>query len=162
MLAVSTTYHRWVYSARGRAAWRRADHATIFAAIAGTFTSMALVSIRLGWLIPLLVCMWTAAAIGAAVQLTGWRHAGRVGAVMYIASGWAGVLIVPALLRTGGVVPVALLFAGGVLYTAGAFGFSRGWPVLRPATFSYHEVWHVFTVAAAGVHLAALWMLATS
>src|SRR5687768_14792090 len=35
MLAVSTTYHRWVHTTRARAAWRRADHATIFAAIAG-------------------------------------------------------------------------------------------------------------------------------
>ena len=162
MLAVSTTYHRWVHSPRRRAAWRRADHATIFAAIAGTFTALALVSLRHTWLIPLLVCMWTAASIGAAVQITGWRHADRVGAVMYIASGWAGVLIVPPLLRVGGVVPVALLLGGGLLYTVGAAGFSRRWPTLRPETFSYHEVWHVFTVAAAGVHLAALWIVATA
>lgn len=36
MLFVSATYHRWVHGLRARSAWRRADHATIFAAIAGS------------------------------------------------------------------------------------------------------------------------------
>ena len=48
MLAVSTTYHRWVHTIRARAAWRRADHAAIFAAIAGTFTALALTSLDTG------------------------------------------------------------------------------------------------------------------
>ena len=42
MLAVSTTYHRWVHTIRARAAWRRADHAAILLAIdgAGAFASV--------------------------------------------------------------------------------------------------------------------------
>lgn len=105
MLAVSTTYHRWVHTLRARAAWRRADHATIFAAIAGTFSAVAL------------AILGTAAAI-------------------------------------------ALLLAGGAAYTVGAVGFGRRWPTLRPATFSYHEVWHAFTIVAAALHLAAVWTVA--
>ena len=31
---------------------------------------------------------------------------------------------------------------------------------LRPATFSYHEVWHPFTIAAAGLHFATIYTLA--
>jgi len=29
------------------------------------------------------------------------------------------------------------------------------------ATFSYHEVWHALTIAAAGLHFAAVWTVAT-
>ena len=57
--------------------------------------------------------------------------------------------------------PVLLLAVGGLLYTVGAIGFGRRWPTLGPNVFSYHEVWHAFTIAAAGAHLAAIWIVAT-
>jgi hemolysin III len=47
------------------------------------------------------------------------------------------------------------------MYTVGALAFRRKWPTLRPATFSYHEVWHAFTIAAAALHLAAVWVVVT-
>ena len=161
MLAVSTTYHRWVHTVRARAAWRRADHATIFAAIAGTFSALAMSSFSAGPTIALLVIIWGAAAVGAAFKVFSVHRASRLGAAMYIAIGWAGVAIVPAVWQRGGPIAVGLLLGGGVLYTVGAVGFGRKWPTLRPATFSYHEVWHAFTIAAAGLHFAAVWTVAT-
>ena len=161
MLAVSTTYHRWVHTIRARAAWRRADHATIFAAIAGTFTALAMSSFSLGPTIVLLVIIWGAAGVGAAFKVFSFHRASRLGAAMYIAIGWAGLAIVPAVWHRGGPPAVGLLLGGGVLYTVGAVGFGRQWPRLRPATFSYHEVWHAFTIAAAGLHFAAVWTVVT-
>ena len=145
MLAVSTTYHRWVHTVRARAAWRRADHATIFAAIAGTFSALAMSSFSAGPTIALLVIIWGAAAVGAAFKVFSFHRASRLGAAMYIAVALYD----------------CLLLGGGVLYTVGAVGFGRKWPTLRPATFSYHEVWHAFTIAAAGLHFAAVWTVAT-
>jgi hemolysin III len=49
---------------------------------------------------------------------------------------------------------------GGVVYLVGAAGFAKRWPTLRPAVFSFHEVWHVFTVVAAVTQFAAIAMLA--
>ncbi len=161
MLAVSTTYHRWVHTIRARAAWRRADHATIFAAIAGTFSALALTSLDTGPAIAMLVLIWTAAAVGAGFKIFSFHRANRLGTMMYIAIGWAGLALVPAVWHRGGALAVGLLVAGGVVYTVGAAGFGRQWPTLRPATFSYHEVWHAFTIAAAGLHFAAIWTVAT-
>ena len=53
----------------------------------------------------------------------------------------------------------ALLVAGGVIYTVGAIGFACRWPTLRPSVFSYHEVWHLCTLAAAATHVAAVWLV---
>ena len=161
MLAVSSVYHRWVHSLRARAIWRRADHATIFAAIAGTFTPLALSTLGTRAAIAVLISIWAAAATGAGVKLMRFHRADRIGAVMYVAMGWAGLVLVPAVWHQRGALPVGLLVGGGVLYTVGAAGFRHQWPTLRPTTFSYHEVWHVFTIAAAGLHLAAVWTLAT-
>jgi len=161
MLAVSTTYHRWVHTIRARAAWRRADHATIFAAIAGTCTALTLTTLTTGRAIAMLLVIWIAAAIGAAFKLVSFHRANRLGIAMYIALGWAGLVLVPAVWNRGGATAVVMLLGGGVLYTVGAIGFARKWPTLRPARFSYHEVWHAFTIAAAGLHFAAVHSLAT-
>ena len=161
MLAVSTIYHRWVHTVRARAAWRRADHATIFAAIAGTFSALALTTLGTGAAIAALIVIWVAAAIGAGFKVFSFQRAHRLGAVVYIAIGWAGLAIVPAVWNDGGWLSVALLLAGGAGYTIGAVGFGRQWPTLRPSTFSYHEVWHTCTVVAAALHFAAVWTVAT-
>lgn len=160
MLTVSTIYHRWVHTVRARRMWRRADHATIFAAIAGTFTALAMVSLGIGLVITMMILIWTAAVGGAVLQLVKLPRSDRIGVILYIAIGWAGTVLIPALWIHGGPLPVALLIGGGVMYTVGAIGFGHQWPKLRPSTFSYHEVWHAFTVAAAGLHFAAVWVVA--
>ena len=76
MLTVSVTYHRWVHTIRARAAWRRADHATIFVAIAATSTPLCLtVGPESSAGLRLLV-VWTIAALGVAAKVTanGRRH----------------------------------------------------------------------------------------
>jgi hemolysin III len=161
MLTASTVYHRWVHSLRARAIWRRADHAMIFAAIAGTFTALALSTLDTGPATALLIAIWAAATTGAVVKLTQFHRVDRIGSVMYVAMGWAGLALVPALWHRHELLAVVLLVAGGVMYTVGALAFRRKWPTLRPATFSYHEVWHAFTIAAAGLHLAAVWVVVT-
>jgi hemolysin III len=161
MLTVSTVYHRWVHTLRARAIWRRADHATIFAAIAGTFTALALSTLGTGTAVAMLIAIWASAATGAVVKLTRFHRADRIGSVMYVAIGWAGLVLVPAVWHQRGALAVGLLVAGGVMYTVGAAAFRCQWPTLRPTTFSYHEVWHAFTIAAAGLHLAAVWTVVT-
>jgi len=160
MLAVSTTYHRWVHTVRARRIWRRVDHATIFATIGGTFTALAMVSLGNGSVITMMILIWAAAAGGAVVKIVNVPRSDRIGVILYIAIGWAGLTLVPALWSHAGPVPVGLLIGGGIVYTVGALGFGRQWPTLRPSTFSYHEVWHAFTVAAAGLHFATVWVVA--
>lgn len=161
MLAASSTYHCWTRSPRARRIMRRVDHAAIYLAIAGTFTPVTLLTLSTGPAIVVLALVWVAAITGVLVKCLAFERAGRVGAAMYIGIGWAGLVLVPALVRNGAWLQVALLVAGGVVYTTGALGFARQWPKLRPSTFSYHEVWHVHTVAAAGLHFAAIWSVAT-
>lgn len=160
MLAVSTTYHRWVHTIRARALWRRLDHATIFALIAGTCTALALTSLSTAGAIVMVTAIWLAAVVGAVLKLVHFERANRFGPVLYIAMGWSGAALVPAIWQRGGALPVGCLVAGGVVYTVGAIGFARRWPTLRPSKFSYHEVWHAFTIAAAGLHFAAISALA--
>ena len=71
---------------------------------------------------------------------------------MYVTNGWAGLVLIPALAAAGLVVPTVLLLLGGVVYTAGALGSPVVGPPFKPTVFSYHEVWHLCTLTAAGAH----------
>jgi hemolysin III len=163
MFAVSTTFHRLVHSLRARTIWQRADHATIYGAIAGTSTPICLVAMPRAWGIPLLCVLWAGAIGGALMKSLAfeWRHAHRVGGMMYIGLGWAGLVALPFLWQRSGVLIAVGVLTGGVLYTVGAIGFALERPRLRPAVFGYHEVWHLFTIAAAAVQFIAIWAMVT-
>jgi hemolysin III len=49
-----------------------------------------------------------------------------------------------------------LVFAGGVLYSVGGVIYALRKPDWRPATFGYHELFHVLTLIAAGCQYAAI------
>lgn len=161
MFFASTTYHRWVDDFCARARWRRADHAMIFAAIAGSTTPIVLIVMPSGWGIGLLAAVWTLSVIGAAFKFGHWHRGDAIGTALYAAVSAMAALALPALWIRGGVAPAVLYLVSGSLYIFGARWFSKTWPRLRPSVFSYHEVWHVFTVVAAAVHFGVVWTIAT-
>ena len=159
MFGVSTTYHRWVHTIRARSIWRRADHATIFVAIAATSTPLCLTFQPTSAAAWRLAAVWCLAAIGIVAKATGTRPGNHLGNVLYIVNSWAGMFILRALWSGGYVTETVLIITGGLIYTIGALGFARRWPTLKPTVFSYHEVWHLCTLTAAGAHLAAVWIV---
>lgn len=162
LFGVSGAYHRLGRSERRRAVLRRADHATIYGLIAGTYTPVALVAIRgrFGWV--LAVAMWAAAAFGMALKLVWFHRATKVGGALYIALGWVAVLAAPALIDNVHGVGLALIAVGGLLYTGGAVVLARRRPDPVPHVFGYHEVWHTLVIVAAACHFVAIWGIVTS
>ena len=51
---------------------------------------------------------------------------------------------------------VALIAGGGLLYTAGAVVYVRRRPDPSPAVFGFHEIFHLFVIAAAVAHFIAI------
>lgn len=152
VFGASAIYHRGRWSARARGWMKRLDHSMIYVLIAGTYTPIAVLVLRGPWEVVLLLIAWSGAAIGIALKVARPDGLRVVTAALYMALGWLAVVALPQLV--GGMLPVAwvLMVAGGLLYTAGAVVFARRRPDPRPATFGYHEVWHVFQVAAAACH----------
>lgn len=157
---VSAWYHRTPDTkARRRSLLQRADHATIYLAIGGTCTPICLLGVPMTWGIPLLATAGAGVVGGITCSLIPRRWAQVTSGVLYIAVGWSALVLLPALVSHTGWAPAILVIIGGVLYTVGAVFFSRGMPRLSVRVFGYHEVWHTFTLLAAGCHLAAVWLL---
>lgn len=156
MFGASALYHRIDWSPRPAAWLRRLDHSMIFVLVAGTYTPFAVLVLApaLGWTV--LAVVWGGALVGIVISLL-WIDAPRwLTALLYVALGWVSIVVMPQLWDRAGVLAVALMATGGLLYTAGAVVYARRRPDPAPRVFGYHEVFHVLVIAAAAVHFAAV------
>lgn len=152
MFGVSAAYHRWRWSPTARRRMRRIDHGTIFVMIAGSYTPLCLLVLSGATGVSILVGVWTAAALGFLLALTGFAERALLGLLCYIGLGWVMVLALPELSHRLGTGQIALLFAGGIVYTVGGVVLGTRWPNPSPVWFGYHEVWHTMVVAACVCH----------
>jgi hemolysin III len=156
LLGTSALYHRITWRPRARAWMRRLDHTMIFVLIAGTYTPFALLVLHGSLATAILIVVWAGAFGGMVLNLV-WVSAPKwLSASVYLALGWVAVVAMPALARELGALGIALVIAGGLMYTAGAIIYALGRPNPRPATFGYHEIFHALVVAAAAAHFAVV------
>ena len=159
MLGISATYHRGSWGPRALAFWRRADHATIFVFIAGSYTPICLLAIDGPVGARLLLLVWVGAALGA-MQAILWTRAPRfVTAALYVVLGWAIVAYWEEAAVALRPATRALILIGGVLYTTGATVYAMRRPDPAPRVFGYHEIFHALVIAASVCHFAAVIVL---
>lgn len=156
LFATSAIYHRGTWGPLGEALLRRLDHANIFLIIAGTCTPLAVLLLPPDQRSVLLWIVWSGALAGIAFRVL-WVGAPRwLYTPCYLALGWAPVRYLPDFLHTGGAAVLALIVAGGLLYSAGAVVYALQRPDPSPRWFGFHEVFHALTVAAFTAHYIAI------
>lgn len=157
MFGASALYHRFPWqSAVARLRARRLDHAMIFVFIAGTYTPFALLAFDGALRAVVLVTVWCGASLGLVLELY-WIDAPRwVSALAYLAVGWVGVIALPQLFPALGIAAGVLVIVGAGLYSLGALSYATTWPNPFPATFGFHEIFHLLVIAAAATQFVAL------
>ena len=156
LFGTSAAYHRLAQSERARSIMQRLDHSMIYLLIAGTYVPLCLVAMPPAWGIPMLAIVGTLAAVGMLLKLAFFHGARYVSYSLYIVMGWVAVVAMPVLVDSLSGMQLALIIAGGVAYTVGFPVLLVHRPNPWPSTFGYHEVWHLLTVVAAGLHFAAV------
>jgi hemolysin III len=157
LFGTSALYHRVNWRRPNVRLWmRRLDHSMIFFLIAGTYTPFALLVLDGPLADAILAVVWIGAIAGAVVEMIWINHPKWVGALIYLALGWVAVAAFPELWSEMGVAGTMLVAVGGVLYTAGAVVYATQRPNPSPAVFGYHEVFHLFVIAAAIAHFSAI------
>ncbi len=156
LFCVSALFHRHTWGPVGRRRMRRADHSTIFIAIAGSYTAVAGIALT-GWArTTLLLIVWVGAIIGITLRQV-WLDAPKwVIALPYVVVGWAAVAVLPQLYRALGPTGFALLLVGGLAYSAGAVVYAIKKPNPVPGVFGYHEVFHACTIIGATFHFIVI------
>jgi hemolysin III len=140
----------------GARAWlARLDHAGVYLLIAGTYTPFGLLVMSREWAVPVLSVVWSGGLAAILLKLFWVRAPKWLSAAIGLSLGWIGVTAFSQLLKVQ-VVGLLLVVAGGLLYSAGAIVYARRRPDPVPHVFGYHELFHVFTLAAAGCQFAAI------
>ena len=155
MFGVSAMYHRGRWQPRTRLLMQKLDRSAIFLAIAGGYTPIAWVCLD-GWVrVAVLATAWLGAVAGIVLHWVPNVPKALRGA-SYMVVSWAALLVFPQLASGLGAVGFSLLVAGGLCYTVGAVSLATRWPNPWPKVFGFHEVFHAFTVVAAGLQFAAI------
>ena len=129
---------------------RKLDQAMIFVMIAGSYTPFAVSAFPPSVGMPLCLVIWTFAAFGVAICVAWRRLYDRIYIALYLVMGWLVLPVLPPLAATVPVSVVALLFAGGIVYSMGVFIYTR-------TRLSFQDAaWHGMVVVAAALHLAAV------
>lgn len=124
LFGVSAAYHRSPRGSRRRALLARLDHVSILLLIAATYTPLVVLALR-GWTrLSVLAVLWGGTVAGISARLvwrTTWRPAPRwLITSLFIALGWVALFVPPQLLQGAGALVLALILAGGILYSLGA------------------------------------------
>ena len=126
------------------------DQSMIFVMIAGSYTPFA-VSVfpaRIG--VPLCVVVWGIAAVGIGLCVALPNLHERIALALYLGMGWLVLAVMPPLIAAASATVLALLVAGGIVYSLGVVIHTRMTASFRKAA------WHGMVVAAAALHLAAV------
>ena len=150
LYGASTVYHSSKTS-ETRSRLRVFDHASIDILIAGTYTPMALVSLRgpTGWTI--FAFIWSIALVGIALKLF---YTGRfriASTVMYVLMGWILLLAIKPLAASLTPAGIYWLIAGGVAYTVGALLYS-----IQQLGYN-HAIFHIFVLAGSIAHFIMIY-----
>jgi hemolysin III len=136
--------------------WGRVDTAMIVLFIAGSFTPIAFHALDGSWRVWSLVMAWAVSLTGAGLGLSPMTAPRWLRTAGYLGVGW--LMMVP-FVKIAAALPVAgnvLIVAGGILYTVGGVVYAAERPDPAPLWFGYHEIFHLFVIAASVCHYVAI------
>ena len=154
LYCMSSIYHGLSPKLTAKKVFQIIDHCSIFVLIAGTYTPIALTTIRsfsqlAGWTI--FGVVWAAAALGITLNAIDLKKYSIFSMVCYLAMGWCilSVIIptVKALTFTGSM----WLLAGGIFYTLGAILYGVGSKIRY-----FHSIFHIFCVLGSICHIICI------
>ena len=150
MFLVSSIYHA-IRDQDVKSAVRKADHAVIYFAIAGTYVPIlnAIASPResIIWYCALGAC----AVIGGVFSFITLKHK-YVTTIVYLVMGWASLLLLKNLWNTADPKVTYFLIGGGAAFSVGAVLYLIKKPFV-------HTVFHIFVVAGVVLQYLAIKML---
>lgn len=158
LFGVSAVYHRFNWSPKVKAVFRRLDHSNIFLLIAGSYTPIAVCALPHDKAVVLLTLVWGGALLGIGFRIF-WVSAPRwLYVPLYIILGWAAMMYVVDLMQANAAMMI-LVIVGGLAYTVGAIFYALKRPNPIPGVFGFHELFHACTVLAFLCHWTAILLI---
>ena len=153
LYTMSSIYHGLSPRLKAKKVFQVIDHCSIFLLIAGTYTPIALCSLRsqkawIGWTV--FGVIWGLAALGITLNSIDLAMFKRFSMICYLGMGWMIVLCAKLTYLAIGVWGCVFLIGGGVFYTVGSVLYLLGKKSRRRYI---HSVFHLFVVFGSIMHM---------
>ena len=150
LYSMSSIYHGLNPHLTAKKVFRVLDHCTIFFLIAGTYTPIALCTLReyntaLGW--TYFGIVWGFAALGVTLTAVNLEKFKVIGMILYVAIGWCIAPVINIVAQQMGFGGILFLLLGGISYTIGAVLYGIG----KKKKY-IHSVFHIFIVIGSLMH----------
>jgi hemolysin III len=145
----STIYHAFTHP-RKKEIWKIIDHISIYFLIAGTYTPIILIFVKNSFGITLLIILWCLTLVGMIFKIFFTGRFEILSTVLYLLMGWILFTDSEAFFRDMPDAVAGLITTGGVLYSIGVVFY-----LWHKYTY-HHVIWHLFVLAAAICHYAAV------
>lgn len=149
LFSCSALYHACKDIAK-RAVLKRLDHCAIYLLIAGTYTPFMVISLKTSQAYFLLALEWVLVAIGIVFKVFFIHRFKIISLAAYLIMGWLVIFVGNDLKQVINQDGFNLLLAGGITYSVGAVFYA-----MKKVPFT-HAIWHLFVVAGALLHCAAI------
>lgn len=150
MFLTSTIYHTMEHNTQHKYIFRKLDHICILFAIAGSYTPIAITLIQGSEAVWILLIEWTMVIAGILLKAISKRSFPKLSMTIYMVMGWTAILFLPKLLSVGTPLFFGLILGGGLMYTIGAFFYSK------PQHKYFHMIWHICINVASILHFIAI------
>ncbi len=154
LYTISSIYHGLKPHLTAKKVFQILDHCSIFLMIAGSYTPVALCTIReqntaAGWW--LFGIIWFMTVLGITFNSIDLKSTKKFSMICYLVMGWFILLDLPMLIKGIGWGGFTLLVAGGVAYTVGAIFYGLG----KKKKY-FHSIFHLFVLAASILQFLAI------
>ncbi len=154
LYTMSSIYHGLKPHLLAKKVFQVIDHCSIFLLIAGTYTPIALCSLReyslwLGWTI--FGVIWGFAVLGIVLNAIDIKKYKVFSMICYLAMGWCIVFAAKATYQSITLPGILLLLGGGIAYTIGAIIYAAA----KKYRYS-HSIFHLFVVLGSLLHFLTI------
>lgn len=153
MYLASTLYHGVPFK-RIKKVLRVFDHSAIFLFIAGTYTPIALLTLKGKFRIISLVVMWLIALGGIIFKIWTFGKFDKyklLSTSIYVGMGWITLFSMKQIVQRTSWAFVLWLFAGGLIYTLGTLFYSN-----KKIPYN-HAIWHLFVLGGTVTHFIGIY-----
>ena len=146
MFLASSLYHSMT-NPTARLIFRAIDHGVIYLTIAGSYTPIILLAVNSLFGVVIFILVWILAIAGIIMNIIAFaigkeEKISKASMIIYIIMGWISLFLIYDIFKKLGPSYLIYLFSGGILYSVGAFFYSK-------KNLKYnHAIWHIFIIFA--------------
>ena len=153
LYTISCLYHSFKSGIKAKKVFQVLDHCSIFLLIFGSYTPVALVTLKgpIGWVIFSFILI--SCILGIVLNAINIEKFKKLSMVCYLLTGWTIILAIKPMIQNLDIKGIMLLVIGGIVYTIGAIIYGVGKKIRY-----MHSVWHFFVLAGSIFQFFAIYL----